>query len=115
MNTQIKESFTVINEIKPTLKKWVEIDLEAFRNNIKVLKDMVGNTTEIVAIVKADAYGHGIERLVQTAESEGIQWFGVADTFEGIALRNRFKHIKILLLGMSDEEFVGLMADGVLE
>ncbi len=66
---------------------WVEIDLNAIRHNLVEIRRLVGSAVEIMAVVKADAYGHGAVKTAQTALQSGANWLGVALPEEGIALR----------------------------
>jgi alanine racemase len=77
---------------------WIEVDLNAIEHNLKAIKSMVGPGTKILAIVKADAYGHGAVKVSQTLEQNGIDMLGVAFPGEGIELRNNNINIPILIL-----------------
>src|SRR5438067_2554943 len=77
---------------------WAEIDRDALRHNAKVARERIGNA-EMVAVVKADAYGHGLMGVVETL-AEQAQLFGVANLEEAIALRERF-HLPVIILGPS--------------
>lgn len=63
------------------LRCWAEIDLEALRENARTCAGLAGDGCQVMAIVKADAYGHGLERVV-TALTEEVDWFGVANVKE---------------------------------
>lgn len=85
---------------------WAEIDLGALTHNINKIRTNIGPQTQILAMVKADAYGHGVIEVVKTllAEKESkkpaVAMLGVALIEEGIQLREAgFKDIPILLLG----------------
>jgi len=67
---------------RPTV---AEIDLEAIRNNVRVLKP---EGSELMAVVKADAYGHGAVRVSRAALDAGATWLGVALVEEGLGLRD---------------------------
>lgn len=66
---------------------WVEIDLGAVRHNLAEIQRLTGPAVEIMAVVKAEAYGHGAVKIAQTALKSGAQRLGVALPEEGIALR----------------------------
>lgn len=66
---------------------WVEIDLNAVRHNLNEIRRLIGPTVEIMAVVKAEAYGHGAVKIAQTALESGAHRLGVALPEEGIALR----------------------------
>ena len=67
---------------------WAEIDLEALAANFQTVKLKVGPDVGVMAVVKANAYGHGAVQCAQRLEREGADWFGVALPEEGIELRN---------------------------
>ena len=71
-------------------RTWAEIDESALRHNIHLLKRRfdAGNTLRIMAVVKADAYGHGIGSVVPVCLSEGITDFGVATIAEAATVRS---------------------------
>jgi alanine racemase len=80
-------------------RAWVEIDLAALTHNVKQLKNLLSPHTELMAVVKADAYGHGAVAVGQTALQAGASWLGVATIPEGIELREAGIEAPILLLG----------------
>jgi alanine racemase len=63
------------------------IDLAAFRHNLSVVRSLVGPTTMIMAVVKANAYGHGMLHCAQTATGAGAEWLAVARVYEAFELR----------------------------
>lgn len=67
---------------------WAEIDLGALAANFHVVKDRVGPDVKVMAVVKANAYGHGAMECARRLEKEGSDWFGVALPEEGIELRD---------------------------
>jgi alanine racemase len=71
-----------VTRYRPTV---AEIDLEAIRNNVRVLKP---EGSELMAVVKADAYGHGDVRVSRAALDAGATWLGVALVEEGLHLRD---------------------------
>lgn len=66
---------------------WVEVDLEAIRHNLTEIRRQVGPAVEIMAVVKAEAYGHGAVKIARTVLRSGANRLGVALPEEGIALR----------------------------
>lgn len=66
---------------------WVEIDLDAIRHNLTEIRRQIGPMVEIMAVVKAEAYGHGAIQVAKTALQAGANRLGVALPEEGIALR----------------------------
>ncbi|GAX60503.1 alanine racemase [Candidatus Scalindua japonica] len=77
---------------------WIEVDLNAIEHNLKKIKNRVGSETKILAIVKADAYGHGAVKVCQTLEQNGTDMLGVAYPGEGIELRKNSINTPILIL-----------------
>ena len=66
---------------------WAEIDLDALASNFRVVRGRVGASVKVMAVVKADAYGHGAVECAQRLAAEGADWFGVASPEEGLELR----------------------------
>ncbi|MDP4668698.1 MAG: alanine racemase [Candidatus Nanopelagicales bacterium] len=63
------------------------VDLAAIRDNVKVLQNLAKNS-EVMAVVKADAYGHGLVPVAKAARQGGATWLGTALLEEAISLRN---------------------------
>jgi alanine racemase len=80
---------------------WVEIDRSALRHNAARVRERIGNA-ELLAVVKADAYGHGMVAVAE-ALAQQIQLFGVANLEEAIGLREALPH-PIVILGPSIPE-----------
>lgn len=80
-------------------RAWVEIDLAALTHNVKQLKSILSPQTQLMAVVKADAYGHGAIAVSQTVLQAGASWLGVATIPEGIELREAGIEAPILVLG----------------
>ncbi len=76
---------------------WIEINLSALERNFKKLQEII--KTDIMAVVKADAYGHGATTLCPILQSLGANSFGVATVDEGVALRNAGIKVPIVVLG----------------
>ncbi|HEX7176811.1 MAG TPA: alanine racemase [Pyrinomonadaceae bacterium] len=66
---------------------WAEVDLDALASNYRVVRRHVGAGVKVLAVVKADAYGHGAAECARRLEAEGADWFGVASPEEGVELR----------------------------
>ncbi|MGR3220078.1 MAG: alanine racemase, partial [Candidatus Anammoxibacter sp.] len=65
---------------------WVEIDLNAVSNNFNCIKNKVRSNTTVIAIVKANAYGHGIEEISKRLVQNGVDMFGVATVEDAVRL-----------------------------
>lgn len=66
---------------------WAEIDLNNLAANFNQIKQRVSSTARVMAVVKANAYGHGAAECARRLAREGADWFGVALPEEGIELR----------------------------
>lgn len=75
------------------------VDLDAVARNFHAVKEFVGSDLSYMAVVKANAYGHGLTPCALRLESEGVDWFGVALPEEGVELREAGIKIPILCLG----------------
>ena len=80
-------------------RAWVEIDLAALSNNVQEIRKLISDRTDLMAVVKADAYGHGAVTVAQIALKSGASWLGVATVPEGIQLREAGITAPILILG----------------
>lgn len=78
---------------------WVEVNLGNIAHNVGQIKKLVGEKVKIMAVVKADAYGHGANRVGKTALEAGADSLGVATLSEAIELRNCGLICPILVLG----------------
>ncbi|MBM3671657.1 MAG: alanine racemase [Actinobacteria bacterium] len=76
---------------------WAEVDLDAVRHNVRSLAS-VAAPARLLAVVKADAYGHGAVRVAQAALDAGAEWLGVALAEEGIELREAGIDARVLIL-----------------
>ena len=86
------------------------IDLEALRENVRLLRSTLPEKTKLMAVVKADAYGHGIAKVARAALEAGASALAVARTDEGAALRQAGVTAPVLVLGASSDEEI---AEGV--
>ncbi|HHW09688.1 MAG TPA: alanine racemase [Firmicutes bacterium] len=87
---------------------WVEIDLAAIRHNVRQLL-AANKGRALLAVVKADAYGHGAIEVARVALSAGAAWLGVVSAEEGAALRRAGITAPILILGAffpGEESFI---------
>lgn len=95
----IKSSQTSLTEKKEFFPTVAEIDLNALLHNLKEIRKLTGSDRAIMAVVKADAYGHGAVRISQTLEEAGVAALGVALVQEGIELRQGGIRLPILVMG----------------
>ena len=80
------------------------VDLQAIRDNVHALKKVVDPNVKIMAVVKADAYGHGILEVAGAALSAGAAFLGVATPDEGVLLREKYVDAPILIFGALGRE-----------
>ena len=85
---------------------WLEIDLDTVRHNIKTIRRIAGKNSEIMAVVKANAYGHDVIEISRVALESGATWLGVGALEEGIILRKAGIKAPILVLGLTSEDQV---------
>ncbi|MGM0646725.1 MAG: alanine racemase, partial [Thermodesulfobacteriota bacterium] len=78
---------------------WAEIDLDAIGDNVRAIRSAVGAQPHIMAVVKANAYGHGAVAVAWASLQAGATWLGVARLEEAIALREAGLTAPILILG----------------
>ena len=83
----------------PRSRAWVEVDSKVIERNSRVLKNFIGENCLLMAVVKADGYGHGAETVAKAALIGGADSLGVATLEEGIQLRNAGLKCQILILG----------------
>ena len=81
--------------MRPT---WAEVDLDAVQHNVQQLRRLAQGA-ELMAVVKANGYGHGAVRVGQAALEAGATWLGVATLEEGVELRQNGIKAPILILG----------------
>jgi alanine racemase len=78
---------------------WAEIDLRAIRSNLAGIQNLITPPTRLMAIVKANAYGHGMIEVARVCLEEGSTYLGVATPDEAVSLRNEGIDADILVMG----------------
>jgi len=78
---------------------WAEIDLSAFSRNIQTLQKTLPDSTQLMTVVKANAYGHGSVAIAEAAEKSKVAYLGVSSLEEGVELRKAGLKTPILVLG----------------
>ena len=96
--------------LSPTARAWREVDLEALAHNAAVLQKALAPGQKLMAVVKADAYGHGAVPVCRRLWKAGVRAFAVACLAEGIALRRSGVRGLILILGYTRPEDAPLLA-----
>ncbi|MCL1830095.1 MAG: alanine racemase [Oscillospiraceae bacterium] len=90
-------------------RSWVEIDLDNIEHNIREIRSLIGSDVELMACVKADAYGHGSGIVSLLLERVGVDSFGVSNINEAEVLRKAGVKKPILILGFTPPELAGLL------
>lgn len=85
-------------------RTWAEVDLDAIAHNIKEIRKITNPSAQLMAVVKADAYGHGFLEVTKTLLENGADRLAVATLREGEQLRSRGVQVPILVLGALMEE-----------
>ena len=86
-------------EANPRQRAWLEVSDSAIETNARALKRHLGPSCDLMAVVKADGYGHGAETVAKASVRGGATSFGVATLQEGIDLRNAGLDQPVLVLG----------------
>ncbi|MBZ0293856.1 MAG: alanine racemase, partial [Anaerolineae bacterium] len=86
------------SQVQPTQTTWIEVDQAAIAHNVRLLKEMVGDDVTIMAVVKADGYGHGAVSTSITALANGAGALAVASLDEALELRNAGIEAPVLVL-----------------
>lgn len=86
-------------EANPRQRAWLEVSDSAIEANARALKRHLGPSCDLMAVVKADGYGHGAETVAKASVRGGATSFGVATLQEGIDLRNAGLDQPVLVLG----------------
>ncbi|MCM1226731.1 MAG: alanine racemase [Clostridium sp.] len=92
--------------MKPYLKRaWAEIDLSALEHNINEISSRMHDNAQIMAVIKADAYGHGEGDILKKLWESGIKYFAVSNLDEAISVRKHCPDGEILILGYTPPEY----------
>src|SRR3989344_3672693 len=96
--------------MKPNLKVWVSVNSKNTVHNYKVVRSLLAPKTKLWAVVKSNAYGHGLLIFSKIADEIGVDSFCVDSVVEGVKLRQNGIKKPILVLGPT---LPGLFADAV--
>ena len=80
-------------------KTWVEINKKALQSNIGQFQKLIGEKVKLMAVVKANAYGHGLVEVARIVIESGVPWLGVNSIDEAVELRVKGIDTPILILG----------------
>lgn len=92
-------------------KAYIKVDLDVIRQNIKYELTRMEKDQELFAVVKANAYGHGLVPVARAAKQAGATGFCVAVIDEGVALREAGLTETILILGVTPSEYAPYLAE----
>ncbi|HIT52897.1 MAG TPA: alanine racemase [Candidatus Fimivicinus intestinavium] len=91
-------------------RAWLEINLDAIRENEQRIRAFVSPGAQIMAVIKADAYGHGVEYTAREMSEAGAEWFAVSNLEEAIQVRRAGIDKPILILGYTPPEYARQLA-----
>src|ERR1700688_4341739 len=104
------------------LNSWIEIDAERLRGDFRGLEEAAGGWAAGLAVVKANAYGHGLERCARVLAEAGAEWLGVTGVEEGQVVRRVLLEAGIALdaqprvlvmCGISEEDAPAVVLEGL--
>lgn len=90
---------------KNGLRTWVEVNTKAIEHNARVLKHLLSNEVVMMAVVKSNAYGHGMVASAKSALKGGATWLAVDEMTEALELRKAGFKVPILVLGYTLPDF----------
>ncbi|MDO5560354.1 MAG: alanine racemase [Oscillospiraceae bacterium] len=86
-------------------RAWAEVNLCILEKNINTIKKGMSSETEIMAVVKADAYGHGEKEIINKLSDMGVTYFAVSNLDEALSVRKIAENSEILILGYTPPEY----------
>ncbi len=96
------------------MRTWAEINIDALKSNYREIRKITDSSSKIMAIVKADAYGHGFLEVAKALDEEGADAFAVALAEEALQLRNAgFSHPVLILGCVPEEQIASLISSNV--
>lgn len=99
LNYYINMKFNRLSYLNTKRDAWVEINLDYIEKNVIEIKKFIKPGSRLLAVVKADAYGHGSVMITPTLLASGVDMLGVASIDEGMQLREARIDVPILVLG----------------
>lgn len=85
-------------------RAWININHQALIHNVQALKQLLAHNTRLMAVIKADAYGHGAVKVAHTVLNAGVDYLAIATLTEGIELRENGINAPIMILGAINTE-----------
>lgn len=96
------------------MRAWAEINLDAIKHNYTEIRKATNPNAKIMAIIKADAYGHGFKEVASILNESGVDAFGVATADEAMQIRNAGFSLPILILGaVFEDEYEELIENNI--
>ncbi|MBQ8014843.1 MAG: alanine racemase [Clostridia bacterium] len=92
-------------------RTWVEVNLDALKHNYCEIESRLAEGSSIMAVVKADAYGHGVENAVREFSACGCRWFAVSNLEEALQVRSINGDCSILILGYTPAKYAQTLAE----
>jgi alanine racemase len=90
-----------VRVLRPSRPTWLDVDLDAIAHNVRAIRTLIGPGVALMAVLKADGYGHGAVKVARTVLNNGADWCGVASLSEATALRSMGIEAPILILGFT--------------
>ncbi len=87
---------------------WIEVDLKALRHNVRFIKTCLRKNTEVLAVIKQGAYGHGLIPIAKELTKQGVKFLGVGSVEEALLLRKHAVRGSIIVLSSVLNNFVKL-------
>lgn len=102
------------SEVDPTedffKRTWAEVDLNALKNNVDIIRSRLGENTKLMAVVKADCYGHGSQYCLPEFEKAGCDFYAVSNIEEALDVR-KYTDKPILILGFTPSRYASALAE----
>ena len=89
----------------------VEIDLASLDSNIKKIQDKIGDSVELIGVIKADGYGHGAVGIAPTLMESGATYLAVATLTEALELREAYPDYPIFILGHTPDRLMDIVVE----
>jgi len=92
------------------MRAWIEVDLDVLGDNYRTVRSFIGNGVDLIAVVKADAYGYGLSRISQELDGLGVDAFAVISLEEARTVRQQSVR-PVLIMGYLDSKEIGAAID----
>lgn len=89
----------LVNQIEK--RSWIEVDINQIRNNYRKYVNSLDRDVKVMAVIKADAYGHGDVQVARMLSEEGVELFAVSNIDEAVGIREAGIKGEVLILGYS--------------